>query len=123
MAEPSEASIAGLIRGALDDLRELMREELALAKAEVRQEVARITAAGMRLGAAGVMFWFATMFVLVAVALAISESFTLPGWVGFLVVGVLLGVAGAVMAFAGRRALRGSQPMQRTVETLKENFR
>ena len=33
MAEMTDASVSGLVKGALDDVRELFREELALARA------------------------------------------------------------------------------------------
>jgi hypothetical protein len=36
MADTTDASVSGLIRGALDDVRDLFREELALARAELR---------------------------------------------------------------------------------------
>jgi hypothetical protein len=79
--------------------------------------------AATQLGAAAVIGWFAAMFVLCAVALGISATLQWPAWTGFAIVGVLLGIVAAVMFAAGRGAARRIQPMPRTVETLKENFR
>ena len=42
MAHTSDASIGGLVRGALDDFRELIREEIALARSELRSPKARL---------------------------------------------------------------------------------
>jgi len=36
-----DSSFVGLVRGLLDDVRELIREEIALARSELREEVRR----------------------------------------------------------------------------------
>lgn len=123
MAYESEASVGGLVRGALDDVRELFREEVALARAEMRVELNKAMAAGMQFGAAGVALWFAGMFLLIAVALGISALFNWPAWSGFAIVAVLLAIGGMVMLAGARKAVREVQPLPRTVETIKENFR
>jgi len=123
MALETEQSVTGLVRGALDDARELIREEVALAKAEARLEVGRLTSAATQFGAAAVAGWFAIMFILCAIALGVSAALQWPAWAGFAGVGVLLGVAAAVMFFTGRTAARRVEPMPRTVESVKENFR
>ncbi|CAN5584400.1 hypothetical protein BH23ACI1_BH23ACI1_12670 [soil metagenome] len=121
MAYESE-SIAGLLRGALDDARNLIREEMALARAELRHEASKVTAAGVQFGVAAVALWFAGMFLLVALALGIATLFVWPAWAGFAVVSVLLAVAGLVAFMSGRRAVRQVQPLPRTIDSIKENF-
>lgn len=121
MAQQSE-SVTGLLRGALDDVRDLIREEVALARAELRYEAGKVTAAGVQFGVAAVALWFAGMFLLVAAALGIATLFAWPAWAGFGVVGVLLAVAGLVAFISGRRAVRSVQPLPHTVESLKETF-
>lgn len=121
MAHESE-SVTGLLRGALDDVRDLIREEVALARAELRYEASKVTTAGVQFGAAAVALWFAGTCLLVAMALGISALFTWPAWAGFAVVGALLAVFGLVAFMSGRRAVRNIQPMPRTVESIKENF-
>ena len=74
MTQASSSSVTGLVRSAIDDVRELFREELALAKAEVREEFSKLAAGAVQAGAAGVALWFAAMFVLVSVALAITPN-------------------------------------------------
>ena len=123
MAPETETSITGLVRGVLDDARDLIREEVALAKAEARLEVSRAASAGARFGAAAVAGWFALMFVLGAIALGISAAFNWPAWAGLAIVGVLLGITAAVMVSAARAAARRIEPMPRTIQSVKENFR
>ena len=97
MTQASSASVGGLVRSALDDVRELFREELALARAEVREEVAKATAGGAQAIAAVAALWFAAMFILVAAALGLSAALQWPAWAGFVSVGVVLGVIGAIV--------------------------
>jgi uncharacterized membrane protein YqjE len=123
MAYPENDSVSGLVRGALDDMRDLVREELALARVELRQEMSKAMAAGVQFGVAGVSLWFAATFLLVAMALGISALFGWPAWAGFGIVAALLAIAGAVFLGNGRRAIRTVQPLPHTVHSIKENFR
>lgn len=122
MAYESDASVGTLIRGALDDMRELIREEIALARVEMRQEASKLAAAGVQFGIAGVALWFAGMFLLVAIALGIVAAFGWPAWTGFALVAVVLAIAGAVMLASARQAIRRVEPLPRTVGSIKENF-
>lgn len=123
MAHESDAPMSTLVRGALDDVRDLFREEIALARAELRQEVTKASSAGIAFAGAGVAGWFAGTFILGAIALGISEGFHWPYWAGFGIVGVLLAIAGGVFYASGRRAVSAMRGLPRTVETVKENFR
>ena len=122
MAHESEAPVGTLLRGALDDARELFREEIALAKAEIRQETGKLTSAGVQFGIAGAALWFAGMFLLVAAALGIAGLFNWSAWTGFAIVAVLMAIVGGVMFATARSAMRRVQPLPRTVGTIKENF-
>jgi hypothetical protein len=123
MPYTSNESVGGLVRGALDDMRELVREELLLARVELRHELSKATAAGMQFGAAGVSLMFAAAFVLIALALGISAAFEWPAWAGFGIVAVLLAVAGFVFVSGGRKAVREVRPLPRTIQAIKENFK
>lgn len=120
--DPQSESLTGLLRGALDDVRDLIREEVALARAEVRYEVGKVTSAGVQFAIAAVALWFAGMFVLIAAALGLALLFSWPAWAGFAAIGVLLAVVGLVAAMSGRRAVREVQPLPRTVGSIRENF-
>jgi hypothetical protein len=123
MAHETDASIGGLVRGALDDVRELIREEVALARAEMRHELNKATAAGIGFGVAAVALVFAAGCVVIALALGIAALFEWPAWSGFAIVAILMAIVGAVGYSAGRRAVSTVQPLPRTIHTLKENFR
>ena len=118
----SPSSVGGLVRGAIDDVRELFREELALAKAEIREEISRVTTGGTKLGIAAVALWFGAMFILAAAALGLAAALEWPAWAGFGIVGVLLAIVGAVAGLSARRSLREVRTLPRTVGTIKETF-
>ena len=122
MAHEATSTVGGLVRSAIDDVRELFREEFALAKAEVREELSKLAAGGAKLGVAGVSLGFAAMFMLTAAALGLSQAFAWPAWAGFGVVGLLLAAVGAVAASSARRSLRELRTLPRTVGTIKETF-
>ena len=107
----------------MDDARDLIREEIALAKAEARVEIGRAVSAVAQFGAAAVAGWFALMFVLGAIALGISAALNWPAWAGLAIFGVVMGIAAAVMLMSARAAVRRVEPLPRTIQSVKENFR
>lgn len=115
-------TIGGLIRGILTDLKTLLREEIALARIEIREQAGKARAAALSFGIAAAGLLFGLAFLLIAVATAISEQLGWPLWAGFLVVGVLMSLVGFVSLSLGRRRIRALQAFPaETVTTLKEN--
>lgn len=125
MADPElthHDSIGGLLRGILIDVRELVREELALARLEMREQANRARLAIAILAAAAVALALGTVFLLIAMANGIAYALGWPVWAGYLVVALLLAIAGTVGLTAGRQRLRNVTPLpHETVATLKEN--
>ena len=122
MERTSDASVGSLIRGALDDARDLIREEIALARAELRAEMNRVTAAGVRLSMGGVLLMFAAALLLVGISLAVAALLNWPAWAGFGIVAIVLAIAGAVFVSNGRSMLRRVETLPRTKQTIKETF-
>lgn len=117
-----DGSIGQLIGEISDDLSRLFRQEVALAKAEVREEAAKAGKAGALLGAAGFAGYLTVLLLSLAVVFALGNVMDL-GWAA-LIVAVVWAVAGVVLYQAGRARLRTVSPVpNRTVETLKEDAR
>jgi len=117
-----QESIGSLIRGVLNDLRTLIREEIALARVEMREQAGRAKAAAMSFGIAAGALLFGSIFLLVAIALGIANLIGWPAWTGFLIVAVLLCVGGYVTLATGRKQLANIHAVpEETVTTLKEN--
>ena len=124
MANPDfvQDSISTLIRGILNDLRTLIREEIALARVEIREQAGRAKAAAFSFGIAAAALLFGGVFLLVAIALGIASLFGWPAWTGFLIVALLLCAGGFFTLSTGRRLLANVHGIpEQTVTTLKEN--
>ena len=115
-------SLGGLIRGILMDLRTLIREEIALARVEIRDQATRARAAAMSFGIAAGALVFGGTFLLVALAIGIADLLNWPAWAGFLIVAIVLALIGVVTLTSGRKQLRTVHAVpEETVTTLKEN--
>jgi uncharacterized membrane protein YqjE len=115
-------SIGGLVRGILDDLRTLIREEIALARVELSEQAGRARAAAMSFGIAAASLAFGGTFLLIAIAIGIADLLQWPLWTGFLIVAVVLSLIGVVTLTSGRKQLRTFSAIpEETVTTLKEN--
>ena len=117
-----DESLGGLIRGIMHDLRTLVREEIALARVEIREQVGHARAAAISLGMAAGALLIGGVFLLIAAATAIADILDWPAWSGFLIIAVLLSLVGFVALAAGRRQVRQVRPVpEETVTTIKEN--
>jgi MFS family permease len=117
-----QETFGGLISGILNDLRTLVKEEVALARVELREQAVRGRAAAMSFGLAAGALVFGVAFLLIALAIGIAELAGWPVWSGFLIVAALLGIIGFISLASGRRQIRALRPVpEQTVTTLKEN--
>src|SRR5690349_10541245 len=73
-------STTHLIGRVIDDVRDLFREEVALARAEVREEVSAWSAAAASMAAGGAAAGIGGLFLLIAIALGISAFAHWPNW-------------------------------------------
>ena len=119
-ASPSDASPGQLASEVAKDLSTLVRQEIALAKAELQQEAKTAGVAAGALGGAG----FAGYFVLVFLSLALMwglDAWMPLGWAAVIVAAVWAVIA-AVLAVVGRSRLKRFNPKpERTIETVKED--
>jgi protein-S-isoprenylcysteine O-methyltransferase Ste14 len=125
MAQPElvyNESIGELIRGILSDIRTLIREEIALARVEMREQVGYVKAAAVSLAVAVVALACGGVLLLIAAATGIADMFDWPVWAGFLLLGALLVAGGIIALTLARSRLRSVHAVpERTVSTLKEN--
>jgi uncharacterized membrane protein YqjE len=117
-----EPSIADLLKNAVRDAQDLVRGEIALAKAEVRQEVSRLGAGAAMLAGAALAAVVAILFLMTTIAWAISEGFGWPVWSGFGIVTLLMVLAAIALGWSGKKRITAARHMPRTVDTLKENM-
>jgi membrane-bound ClpP family serine protease len=119
----TEPTIPDLIKGALDDAQDLVRSEIALAKAELQQEMRRVSAGAAALAGAGVAALLGAVFLLTTAAWAISETLGWPAWSGFGIVTLVLLIAAGIMYAMGRARIRATRRLPLTTDTMKENLK
>ncbi|GAA0277004.1 phage holin family protein [Cryptosporangium japonicum] len=116
------ASVGELVKNVANDLTTLVRQEIALAKAETKEEVTKAGKAGGAFGGAGLAGWLALLFISLAVMYGLGEVIPV-GWAA-LIVGVLWAIGAAALAAYGRSKVKEVNPVpKRTVETVKEDVR
>ena len=113
-----DRSLGDLISEVTTDLSTLMRQELELAKAELQQTATRAGKGAGMLGGAAVAGYFVLLFVSVALWWAIGSATGL-GW-SAVIVAVIWGVIGAVLAAMGRKSLRSVRGLPKTADTVKK---
>jgi hypothetical protein len=121
-SRPEDTSIGQLIGDISDDLSRLLRQELELAKAEMRTEASKAAKAAGMLGGAGFAAYLAVVLASFAAVFALANVMD-AGWAA-LIVALAWGIVAALLYRAGRTKLRTVSPVpQQTVETLKEDAR
>ena len=117
----ADRSVGELLGELAGDLSKLMRQEVELAKAEVRQEATKAGKAAGMYGAAGAAGYFAVLFLSLTLMWAIGEA-TDRVWLGALVVTLVWAVVGAVLYSRAKRQMASVTPKpQQTIDTLKED--
>lgn len=126
----AEPSTAELVQRATEQVSRLVREELALAKAELTQK-GKHAGIGIGLfgGAGGLAFFGISVLIATAV---IALDIVLPLWLAALIVGVVLLVLAGLFAVVGRGQVKRAVPpmpedvtegFKADVETVKSGFR
>ena len=120
----SLSSVGQLLGEISKDISTLMRQEVELAKTEVRESVRQAGKAGSKVGGAAVAGHLALLFVSVALWWGLGNSIG-RGW-SALVVAVIWAIVAAVLATVGRSQLQAVSGLPNTTETAKkipETFR
>jgi hypothetical protein len=115
----TDSSVGQLIGEVTSDLSTLLRQELELAKAEVKQEATKSGKAFGMLGGAGFAGYMVALFLSIALWWGLANAMD-EGWAA-LIVAALWAVIAAVLTTLGRQRLRTVNPKpERTIQTLKE---
>jgi Putative Actinobacterial Holin-X, holin superfamily III len=112
-------SVGELMGNVSRDLFTLLRQEIALAKAEVKGEAKKTGKAVGMLGGAGFAGYLVLLFLSLALWWGLANTMD-QGWAALIVAG-LWTVIGVVLYSAGRTEMRKVNPKpERTVDTVKQ---
>lgn len=115
-----DKSVGDIVGDIAKDLGLLVRQELDLAKTEVKAEATKAGKGAGLLGGAGVAGLLLLVFLSLTVMFALGNAMDLV-WAA-LIVTVLWAVVAAVLAVTGRKKLREVSPKpEATIQTLKED--
>ncbi|KWW97488.1 phage holin family protein [Carbonactinospora thermoautotrophica] len=113
-------SLGQLVAAASRDVSALVRSEIELAKAEMRQDARYATRGGALFGGAALLALLALGLLSVAAVHGIEALGLGLGW-SYLIVGVVYLVVAAVLALVAKRAMKRIRPPERTIRTAKDN--
>lgn len=123
MRGPDETRSLGEIVGDIStDLSTLVRQEMELARTELKQEAAKAGKGAGMLGGAGVAGLLTLLFLSLALTWLLDNW--MPVELAALITAALWGIAAAVLAQRGRQELKEAEPqLPKTQQSLKEDAR
>ncbi len=108
---------AQLIREAVDETRQLVRLEVALAREELKAELTKARAGAIAVGAAGAAALCALTLFLVTIALAFGSP-----WLAALIIGAIVLTLAAAIGLGGWKMLP-KRPLGETRERLESDLK
>jgi len=120
-AELRERSVGELLKQLANETTTLMRQELELAKAEMREKAGKAGPGFGMWGAAGAMALLALGSLTAFLILALDGA--TPNWLAALIVGLVYAAIAGLLYLRGKRKVdeAGSPVPEQTIETLKED--
>ncbi|SDQ47686.1 phage holin family protein [Quadrisphaera sp. DSM 44207] len=118
--EAPTRSIGEIVGDIAGGLSTLVRQEIALAKTELKEEAGKAGKGVGMLAGAGLAGWFTLLFL--SWVLIFALDYLMPIVLAALIVTALWGIAAAVLASRGRKELKRVDPkLDLTAKTLKED--
>jgi hypothetical protein len=125
----TDHSIVFLLRELRDETTTLVRQEIALAKAEICEKSSRLARNAVYIAAGALLAYTALILALLGfrdlLALALTKAELSPdvaGWLSALIIALVVAAAGAALIIKGKKALADESLVPtKTVGSLKEN--
>ena len=113
-------SLGEIVGDIATNMSTLVKQEIDLAKSELKQEVTKVGKGAGMFGGAAVAGFFTLFFLSFALTYVLDN--VMPVELAALIVAVLWGIVAAVLAVVGRKNLKQANPqLPTTQQTLKED--
>jgi uncharacterized membrane protein YqjE len=120
MAAENSRSISDVLQDIVANVQGIVRAEVRLAKAEVKEEASKAGRAAAILGAGIVTAIYTVGLLLLTILFALATA--MPLWAAALILFVLLAVATAILLSIGKKRFQAVHATpEKTIETMKEN--
>jgi MFS family permease len=118
----ADQSVAELVKQLADQTSTLVRQEMELAKAELRQKGKLAGIGAGAFGGAGLLGLFALGALTAAAILGLATA--IDGWLAALVVAAVYGAVAGVLALVGRNKVQEASPPipEQATESVKEDL-
>ena len=121
VSDPRDQSIADLLKQLSNDTGTLVKQEMALARAELTQQGKRAGMGAGLVGGAG-LFGLGAFGALTACLIALLSTAIDHVWLAALIVALVYGAIAGVLALQGTNKIQSATPpAPQTVETVKED--
>ncbi len=115
-----ERSLGEIVQALTQDTTTLLKQELELAKVELKAEATRAGKGAGMVGGAGLAGYLVLLFL--SFTLMFGLDTVLPLWAAALITAGVWAVVAALLAVTGRTALKKANPqLPKTQQTLKED--
>lgn len=116
-----DASLGELFSRLAEETSSLVRQEVRLAKAELRESAQQVGRSIASLLIGGAVAYAGFLAILAAIIVGLGQL-GLPWWLAALIVGIVVAAIGYVLISRARTGLQASNLMpDRTIESLKED--
>jgi len=126
---PNPNSIPNLLRDLRDETSTLLRQEVALAKTEMKENVTRMTSRAVKIAIGGFVAYAGVIVLLIGIGHLLGALFIRAGldeevaqWLAPSIVGLLVAIIGWIMLSKAKNAIAqdGLAPRQ-TIDSMRDN--
>lgn len=115
-----DKSLGELVKVATESVSKLVKSEIALARLELTEDAKRV-------GLGGALFLVAAfavggLLLMFSFAAAYGFMYIVPGWLAFVIVGVIYFLLAALLCLIGYLRMRKMSRVSRTRKTMKDDF-
>lgn len=116
----SGGSLGDTVTGIIEDIQNIVRGEVQLAKTEIKEDVGTLGKALGMIGAAAFLALVGFIFLMLGVTYLLNKS--LEMWISAGIVGLALLIIGAVIGMIGKNQMQEANMVpDKTIESLKED--